>query len=59
MATEAAERAQVEFLAHRHIAHGDHGGVQLSWQQDGWEIEIDFGPDGKIHSVLVTKEDRP
>ena len=32
------------------------GGVQLEWHVDGWDIEIEFTPEGKIGGVLVARE---
>ena len=33
------------------------GGVQLEWHVDGWDIEIEFTPEGKIGGVLVARGD--
>ena len=32
------------------------GGTQVEWHCDGWDIEIEIGPDGKIRGVLVARE---
>ncbi len=32
------------------------GGVQLEVHRDGWDIEIEFRPDGTIKSVLICQE---
>jgi hypothetical protein len=34
---------------------GSRGQVQYEWHQDGWDIEVEFTPDGVIESVLVSR----
>lgn len=35
------------------VVHGERGQVQYEWHQDGWDIEVEFRPDGTIEGVYV------
>jgi hypothetical protein len=35
-----------------------HGGVQLEWHRFGLDLEVEFGPDGKLLGVLIAKDGR-
>ena len=36
---------------------GNRGQVQYEWHQDGWDIEVEFTPDGHIEGVYVGRSD--
>lgn len=52
--TSEAMQAVENFLRDVHVAPRNNGGVQLEWStEDGFELEVYFGPDGKIEGGFV------
>jgi hypothetical protein len=45
--------AAIVAVARFSIVPCHNGGIQLEVHQDGYDIEIDIGPDGKIKGLLV------
>ena len=48
--------AAIEGVERLHVVPCSDGGIQIESHADGWDIEICFGPDGRINGWIAARD---